>query len=204
MSIVFCGTLILLGSILQAQRGQDETWVNPGVGPGAPTDLPTFVRSTDAGFVGVLEQVSVSFIDREQQWLFTSMRFRVSEWLYNGKPTASVVDVLTIGGSFVQGGGQRTAKHPSDIADHLRKGSEYFVPIRYAKDASRPWYGSPMLAAVDALTELRDGRVLTVLPHARWAENVLAHTPTAQRAPGAPDSDRERFIAAMRAAGAAK
>src|SRR5438874_1408470 len=125
-SIALCGLLVLYGGFIEAQQGQQDTWVNTGVGPGAPTDVQKFARNTDAAFIGVLDQVSVSFVDDKQEWLFTSLRFRVSEWLYNRvrrDGDGDVVDVLTLGGSFSERGGQRIAKRPDKIADYLRIGS---------------------------------------------------------------------------------
>jgi hypothetical protein len=203
--MLFCGMLFLSIGVVDAQRGQQDTWVNGGIGPGSQTDVQKFVRNTDAAFVGVLEEVSVKFLDDKQEWLFTSLRFRVSEWLYNNvKRDSDIVDVLTFGGSFSEREGQRVAKHPNEIADHVRVGAEYFVPVKYANDVTRAWNGRPLVAGLDALTELRDGQVLAVQPHSRWAEQILARTSTTQPTPGLAASDRLRLLTSIKSAGNAK
>ena len=203
LSLTSCVLLVLLGGFVEAQRDPQETWVNPGVGPGATSDIQVFVQKTDAAFVGVLEDVSVNFVDDRHGALFTTLRFLVSDWLYNkAKHNESVVDLLVYGGTFTERGGQRFPKRPAEIAEHLTIGTEYFVPIKYANAAVPAVKDRPLLAATDVVTELRaDGHVATVQPHSRWAEGILAKAQTMQPVPGTPSDDRTRFIAAIRSAG---
>jgi hypothetical protein len=188
------------------QRGQQDQWVNPGVGPSSPTDATLFVRGTDGAFVGVLESVSVKFADDEQRWLFTSLRFRVTEWLYNtaGRSVLDRVDVLTVGGTYAERGNQRVPTGTADIAKGLRVGGHYFVPVKYASLPDHPWNGEPLLAGVDALTELRDQLAASVQSRSRWADAIAANDGVTQPTPGAPLSQRERFMAAIRAAAVRK
>jgi hypothetical protein len=81
------GALIVLATWVPTEGTQEapkqtDIWVNPGVSVGASTDPTTFVNTTDAGFIGVLERLSVGFVDDKQEWLFTTMTFRVTEVVF--------------------------------------------------------------------------------------------------------------------------
>src|SRR5687768_3649499 len=137
---------------------QTEIWFNPGVGPGAPRDPTKFVNSTDAGFVGVLERVSVGFLDDKQEWLFTTMTFRVTETVFSRVAIRSGdrIDVITAGGWYEEAGGKRVPTRPEL---ELQSGGEYFIPFSTERRPGTAWTGKNVLAAPGALVHLQNDDV---------------------------------------------
>ena len=197
---------IITATGLAAQSPQEpvEQWYNPGIGPGAPRDLAKFIATADAMFVGRLEEVSVAFIDKEQKWLFTTLRFNPTEWIKrSAHATGNQIDVLTSGGTDVEGGGRRNAGKPADIAQVLRHGAEYLVAVDYEERPDLAWTGQHILIGQDALSRLDRSDVIPVLP-SNWLEAVLAQAPQTLRAPGQFPNRRDLVLATLRAAAAAQ
>src|SRR5687767_11037722 len=95
------------GLAVQIQQEPVEHWYNPGVGAGAPRDVAKFIATADAMFVGRFEELSVAFIDNEQKWLLTTLRFAPTEWIKrSAHATDNKIDVLTSGGTYVESGGR--------------------------------------------------------------------------------------------------
>jgi hypothetical protein len=181
---------------------QTDVWVNPGVGAGAPKDPTQFVNTTDAGFVGVLEGLSVGFLDDKQRWLFTTMTFRVSEVVFSKlsiRP-GDRIDVITLGGRYEETGGKRAPTRPADIAEGLQRGGEYFVPITHEQRSSTAWAGRNVLSSADALLRLENGDLAPVQRHSKWPAAILSHAPVATSLPEPSPTRRTLFLATLRSA----
>ena len=193
------------GSAAQTKQEPVEHWYNPGVGAGAPRDVAKFIATADAVFVGRFEEMSVEFIDdKEQRWLFTTLRFAPTEWI---KRSAHVsddnIDVLARGGTYVEVGSRRSARKPADVAKTLQRGAEYLVAVDYEERPNLAWTGRNILIGEDALSRLDRADVEPVLP-SNWLEAVLAQAPKTLPAPGQFPNRRDLVLATLRAAAAAQ
>jgi hypothetical protein len=193
------------GLAAQSQQEPIEHWYNPGVGAGAPRDVAKFIATADGVFVGQLEDVSVAFIDdKEQKWLFTTLRFAPSEWIKrSAHVTDNKIDVLTSGGTYVEVGGRRSARKPAEVANALQRGAEYLVAVDYEERPNLAWTGRHILIGKDAFSRLDPSDVRPVLP-SNWLDAVLAQAPRALPAPGQFPSRRDLVLATLRAAAAAQ
>jgi hypothetical protein len=178
---------------------QTEIWFNPGVGPGAPGDPTKFVNSTDAGFVGILEHVSVGFLDDKQEWLFTTMTFRVTETIFSRLPIRSGdrIDVITAGGWYEEAGGKRVATRPEL---ELQRGGEYFIPFSTERRPGTAWTEKNVLAARDALVHLENGELAPVQRHSKWPAAILFHAQSAAHLTGPSPTRRTLFLTILRSA----
>jgi hypothetical protein len=178
---------------------QTEIWFNPGVGPGPPADPIKFVNSTDAGFAGVLERVSVAFLDDKQEWLFTTMTFRVTETVFSRLTIRSGdrIDVITAGGWYEEAGGRRLATRP-DL--ELQRGGEYFVPFSTERRPGTAWTGKNVLAATDALVYLQNGDVAPVERGSKWPAAILSRAQIRANTSGSSPTRRNLFLATLRSA----
>jgi hypothetical protein len=178
---------------------QTEIWVNPGVGPGAPRDPTRFVNTTDAGFVGVLERLSVEFLDDKQHWLFTTMTFRVTEVVFS-KLSIRVgdrIEVITRGGWYEERGGKRVPTRP-DL--ELRSGGEYFVPFSTERRPGTAWTGKNVLAAVGALVHFQNDDVAPVERSSEWPAAILSRAHIPSDTSGPSPTRRSLFLATLRSA----
>lgn len=199
---------IALGTALaraQAVQNTPEQWYNPGIGPGAPRGLAAFAAKTDAAFVGLLQKVSVEFVDEKQEWLFTILMFKPTEWI---KPSthlaAGSIEVLTLGGTYVVTNGHRVARRPAELAEGLQIGAEYFVPVDFEERPQTAWTGRYVLLGIDAFCRLDKSDVIPVLGRSTWPAAILEQSPKTLSAPSQFPSRRELFLATLRAAVAAK
>ena len=187
---------------------QTEIWFNPGVGPGAPRDPTKFVSTTDAGFVGVLERLSVGFLDDKQQWLFTTMTFRVTEVVFSKLSIrdGDRIEVITSGGWYVETGGKRVPTRPADMTEGLQRGGEYFVPYSTEQRPGTAWTGTNVLAAPDALVHLQNGDVAPVDRTSKWPAAILsrAHIPSPSNTSGPSPTRRSLFLETLRSAAQAR
>jgi len=171
------------------------------------SNLSDFVNKTDSAFVGTLEKTSVALVGSAQERLFTVLTFRIVEWLYGKQavPISAVVEVLAPGGHYLEKDGKRTPTRPSKESEELKVGAQYFVPLESGDKFGPATVGKQMVASSLALTLLEGSRVLPALKNSAWATKVLnAQTSKPRETPGPPPPARELFLAAIRAAGAAK
>jgi hypothetical protein len=181
---------------------QSDTWVNPGVSVGASTDPTKFVNTTDAGFIGVLERLSVGFVDDKQEWLFTTMTFRVTEVVFSKlsiRP-GDRIEVITRGGWYEEKDGKRVPTRPADITEGLQRGGEYFVPVTLEQRPGTAWTGKTGLSSLDALLRLENGELSPVQRHSKWPAGILSHAHVATNLPGPSPTRRTLFLATLRSA----
>lgn len=203
--------LIVLATGVPSEGAQQapkqlDIWFNPGVGVGAPRDPTKFVTTTDAGFVGVLERLSVGFVGDTQQWLFTTMTFRVTEVVFSKlsiRP-GDRIDVITLGGWYEETGGKRTPTRPADISEGLQRSGEYFVPITHEQRPGTAWSGKNVLSSVDALLRLENGDLAPVDRHSKWPTAILSHALVTTTVPEPASTRRSLFLAILRSAAQGK
>ena len=185
----------------QGAPKQTDIWVNPGVSVEAPTDPAKFVNTTDAGFIGVLERLSVAFLDDKQQWLFTTMTFRVTEVVFSKlaiRP-GDRIEVITHGGWYAEKGGKRVPTRLADIAEGLQRGGEYFVPVTLEQRPGTAWTGKNVLRN-GALLRLENEDLAPVQRHSKWPAGILSHAQVATSLPGPSPTRRTLFLATLRSA----
>ena len=179
----------------------EEVSVDVGLSAPSTTNLSQFLANTDLAFVGVLEQVSVEFVDAAREDLRTRMAFRPTEVLKGSSHVApgSTIVVWVRGGSYVNAGTARTPIGIAEVARSLRIGTTCFVPARRFAKPGSALNGQYWLDALDALARLEDGRVL---PAAAAAGSTWIRSAVSQGqllSPGAND-EATLFLNALRRA----
>ena len=193
---------LVAGDGTQLAPKQTEIWVNPGVSVGASGDPAQFVNTTDAAFIGVLEDVSAGFLDDKQQWLFTTMTFRVTDVVFSKlsiRP-GDRIDVITPGGWYEEKGGKRVPTRPADIAEGLQRGGEYFVPITHEQRPGTAWTGKNGLSSAGALLRLENDDLVPVQRHSKWLAAILSHAKAAADLAAPSPTRRTVFLATLRSA----
>jgi len=200
----FAASQFVVPMYAEPHAQEKDEWVNPGVSVGAPAEPIQFVRDADAAFIGVLKNISVRFIDREEQALFTVLQFTVKEWVYSKQPNGrtSEIEVLTPGGTFGRVGGRRIPRRVAEIAEGLKVGHEYFVPLDYGDTPDTIWTDKYVLYSPDSISELSSTDVTAVHPHSRWVQGILERGDSAGTRPGQPPNRREQFLGMVRRAAA--
>jgi hypothetical protein len=183
-----------------------EHWVNSGVTVEPPTNLTSFTKKFDGAIVGVLEKVSMAFLNEaDPNTLHTVLTLRVNEWMFGDEllRKANRVEIFVQGGTFVEVNGKRTPTRPVQYADTLTIGAEYFIPLERGDKFGKERTGR-LVGDLTVMSRLANGDVSPVIRHVRWPSQVIATARAAAAVPGPTAASRDVFLSALRAAGKEK
>ena len=204
-SLLVVSACALAWSLQHASVPQDkplEHWVNSGVTVEPPTNLAGFTEKFDGAIVGVLERISMTFLNEaDPNTLHTVLTLRVNEWMFGDERLrkANRVEIFVQGGWFVEVDGKRTPNRPVEYADTLTVGAEYFIPLERGDKFGKERTGR-LVGDLTVMSRLENGDVSPVIPHVRWPSEVIANARTASATPGPTPSARQVFLATLRAA----
>ena len=208
-SLLVVSACALAWSLQNAPVPQDipqEHWVNSGVAVEPPTNLARFTKKYNGAIVGVLERVSMAFLNEaDPNTLHTVLTLRVNEWMFGDKllRKANRVEIFVQGGTFVEVNGKPTPKRPVEYADTLTVGAEYFIPLERGDKFGKERTGR-LVGGLTVMSRLENGDVSPVIRHVRWPSEVIATARTAAAVPGPTAAPRDVFLSALRAAGREK